>query len=63
MYQARFLVLMMGLFAVYAGFVYNEFFSLPVLLSSSCYRERAGTEGWVRAEGCVYPFGLDWVWF
>ena len=32
-----YLVLMMGLFAFYCGFVYNEFLGIPLNLFGSCY--------------------------
>lgn len=35
--QMRYLLFLMGFFAVYCGFVYNEFFALPLNLFSSCY--------------------------
>lgn len=34
----RYLLLMMGIFAVFCGFIYNEFFSLPWNLFGSCYK-------------------------
>lgn len=35
----RYLVTMMGLFAVYCGFIYNDFMSLPFNLFGTCYQE------------------------
>lgn len=34
----RYLLLLMGIFAVYSGFVYNEFFAMPLNIFTSCYR-------------------------
>ena len=34
----RYLLLLMGMFAVYCGLVYNEFFALPINLFQSCYQ-------------------------
>jgi V-type H+-transporting ATPase subunit a len=33
----RYIVLLMGFFATYCGFIYNEFFSLPLSLFPTCY--------------------------
>jgi len=35
--MVRYIFLLMGIFAVYCGFIYNEFFALPLNLFSSCY--------------------------
>lgn len=35
----RYLILLMGVFAFYNGFIYNEFFAIPLELDKSCYRE------------------------
>jgi len=66
---------MMGLFSTYCGLIYNDFTSLPVMLTDSCWSEpkeevlekaRAADETYVHAvredKDCVYPFGLDYVW-
>ena len=34
----RYMFLLMGFFAVYCGFIYNEFFSIPLSLFSTCYQ-------------------------
>lgn len=73
--RARYLLLMMGLFATYCGFIYNDFSSLAIMISKSCWelpskavQQRAITEskGLVTAlrpdKDCVYPFGLDYTW-
>ena len=57
--QMKFLVFMMGIFAVFCGFIYNEFFSIPFLLQPSCY----DPETFERyTENCTYAFGIDWIW-
>lgn len=74
MLHAKYLMLLMGFFATYMGFIYNDFMSLPTRLFSSCY----DIEGLTKAESklagksevkiltqqedCVYPFGIDTAW-
>jgi V-type H+-transporting ATPase subunit a len=36
-HSIRYLVLMMGIFAFFAGWIYNDFFSIPLNLFGSCY--------------------------
>jgi V-type H+-transporting ATPase subunit a len=33
----RYLLLLMGIMAVYCGFIYNEWFAIPTEIFSSCY--------------------------
>ena len=35
----RYLVLLMGFFAFYNGWIYNEFFAMPLEVFGSCYEE------------------------
>ena len=68
----------MGLFAFYCGWIYNEFFSIPLKIYSSCYEEQYlnGTvadlpptakmpeyEFKRLSPGCVPVVGFDSVWF
>lgn len=62
-FETRYLILLMGLFAFYCGFIYNEFFSVPLVSSSTCYNLLPDKKTFVKEEGCVYPFGLDYIWF
>lgn len=61
----------MGVFATYMGFIYNEFFAIPIEFFGSCY-DTAVTNGTDRfKEGhyrrteydCVYTVGMDPRWF
>lgn len=58
----RYLFLLMGLFAFYCGFIYNDFFSLPWNLFGSCFENGEGTSTKI-VENCVYPLGLDPKWY
>lgn len=75
LYQARYIIFMMGFFAVYAGFLYNDFFSIGLELFSSRWKhpEPMPPQGQpivyesaydVKNSGGPgpYPFGLDPAW-
>lgn len=67
------MLLLMGLFATFCGFIYNEFSSLGTMtFAQSCYQKRdyekakeaGGGVYWGHQKAdCVYPFGFDPVWF
>ncbi|KAF2322847.1 hypothetical protein GH714_031347 [Hevea brasiliensis] len=67
-FGGRYVILLMALFSIYTGLIYNEFFSVPFeLFGSSAYACRdlscrdATTEGLIKV-GSTYPFGVDPVW-
>ena len=63
--EVKYLFLLMGLFAFYCGFIYNEFFSVPFLSQDSCYTVDNITDGFFSRSSpdCTYSFGMDWIWF
>ena len=61
-YPLRYLFLLMGIFSFYSGWIYNEFFSIPLNVFGSCYGEAGHEEYAAKEEGCVYPFGFDPKW-
>jgi len=74
LHVARYMILMMGFFAVYAGLIYNDCFSLGLNLFGSRWEFEGQEYGSVEdgavavptaehgSEESVYPFGLDPVW-
>jgi V-type H+-transporting ATPase subunit a len=61
----RWLVLLMGLFSLYSGLLYNDFTSLPLyLFGDSCYKYLPDNDTPTRiSDQCVYPFGVDPAWY
>ncbi|KAL0418160.1 UNVERIFIED_CONTAM: V-type proton ATPase subunit a1 [Sesamum radiatum] len=68
LFGGRYVLLMMSLFSIYCGLIYNEFFSVPFhIFGSSAYRCRDATCSDARTVGLVkyrdtYPFGVDPSW-
>jgi len=61
----RYLITMMGFFAFYNGWIYNDFMSISLNIFGSCYDLNKVEPGNIipkKYEGCVYPIGLDPVW-
>nr|XP_010934090.1 V-type proton ATPase subunit a3 [Elaeis guineensis]XP_029123038.1 V-type proton ATPase subunit a3 [Elaeis guineensis] len=68
-FGGRYVIMMMGLFSIYAGLIYNEFFSVPFeLFGKSAYACRdpscsnATTVGLIKVRS-TYPFGVDPKWY
>jgi len=74
LHAGRYMIVMMGFFAIYAGFIYNDVFSLGLNLFGSRWEfegQEAGevTESTIAtptseygSDASVYPFGLDPMW-
>ena len=63
--KARYLLLLMGIFAFYCGWIYNDFLSVPIPLFGTCYKDNLDVKvpKSVRTPtDCVYPFGIDPKW-
>ena len=59
--RVKYLIALMGFFAFYCGFVYNDFVSVPMVIQPSCYStDKKGTV--YRQKDCVYSFGIDYAW-
>jgi len=61
-YKARHLFLLMGFFAFYCGWMYNDFISMPLNIFGTCYTNQ-DLEAVRTNQSCVYPFGLDPKWY
>ncbi|CAE7725182.1 ATP6V0A4 [Symbiodinium microadriaticum] len=68
LFTARYMVVSLGFFAIFAGFMYNDFFSVGLQIFDSRYKDAGGGNFVptfdVKNEGGPgpYPFGLDWAW-
>jgi V-type H+-transporting ATPase subunit a len=74
MHAGRYMITMMGFFAIYAGLIYNDMFSLGLNLFGTRYEfygqvDNIVSEGAVAEQtaefgsaASVYPFGLDPIW-
>ena len=60
--KARYLLTMMGFFAFFNGWMYNDFLSMPLGVFGSCY-ENQGEVAVRTDDSCVYPVGLDPKWY
>lgn len=68
-FNGRYIVLLMGVFSMYTGLMYNDIFSKSLTLFSSGWKwdfpdnyKEGTTLVATKVTGKTYPFGLDWVW-
>lgn len=68
LFGGRYVLLLMSLFSIYCGLIYNEFFSVPYhIFGSSAYKCRDNSCSDAHTVGLVkyrdpYPFGVDPSW-
>lgn len=63
-YPLRNFILLMGIFATFCGFCYNDYTSVPLyLFGESCYHFVEGDPTAHVKPDCVYPVGVDPAWF
>jgi V-type H+-transporting ATPase subunit a len=72
--QARYILFLFGISSVFCGFIYNEFFSIPLSIFKSCYdimkindNNKDKNFGFdfievKKIENCIYPLGIDPIW-
>eukprot|EP00296_Roombia_truncata_P007532 JP445971.1.p2 GENE.JP445971.1~~JP445971.1.p2 ORF type:complete len:861 (+),score=325.07 JP445971.1:224-2584(+) len=62
-FEGRYIIILMGVFAIYTGAIYNEVFSVPFDLFGSNYEEVPNNDyKQVINVGEPYPFGVDPGW-
>lgn len=72
-FAGRYVLLLMGLFSIFTGFMYNDMFSKPLTLFKSMYTfSHSSSDGssipegtaitGERRAGYTYPFGIDYAW-
>ena len=64
--KTRYFFLLCGFFAFFNGWIYNDFFAMPLGIFGSCYKNEIDEKGnkiAKRKGDCVYPIGLDPKWY
>ena len=61
LFKVRHVILLLGIFSTYCGFLYNDFASISLSVFGSCYSINDTTASQV--SGCVPSTGIDPVWY
>ncbi|KAJ3067556.1 H(+)-transporting V0 sector ATPase subunit a [Podochytrium sp. JEL0797] len=65
-FGGRYIILLMGLFSMYTGLVYNDIFSKSMNLFGSGFtfhQENNSTQKWIGTKTHNYAFGVDPAWY
>jgi V-type H+-transporting ATPase subunit a len=66
--ELRYMILLMGFFSCYNGFIYNDFAGMTLNIFGSCYSIQGATlpppgeTMYYTKKDCTYPFGVDPAW-
>jgi V-type H+-transporting ATPase subunit a len=72
-YDGRYIILLMGIFSVFTGFIYNEFFAVPLDIFGTRWRYTSASSMACGIDNCLvpsqalppfrpYPIGFDPIW-
>jgi V-type H+-transporting ATPase subunit a len=72
-YDGRYIILLMGIFSVFTGFIYNEFFAVPLDLFGTRWKYTTASSMACGIDNCLapaqalpplrpYPLGFDPIW-
>jgi len=60
----RYLILLMGVFSTFCGFLYNDFAAVPLNFIKTCFDVPVGDEQYTRSDkNCVHPTSFDPIWY
>lgn len=61
----RYLLLLMGVFSSFCGFLYNDFAAVPLVLGKTCFDKQVDDGPYYNRtdSSCIYPLGIDPKWY
>ncbi|KAL7721569.1 V-type proton ATPase subunit a [Entamoeba marina] len=62
LFDSRYMILLMGLFSIYCGMIYNEWFGIQIDLFGTAWDSNDGEYYIHNTKGYVYIFGIDPIW-